>query len=213
MGVIPQTVALFDNLSVKGHLKHFAAIKGIPARARASAIAAAIQACGIDGFLDRPARALSGGQQRSVLVALALLSDPPILILDEPTVGLDPVARRTIWQAIETQKRNGKAILLTTHHLEEAEELATHIGFISGGVLTHQGTLAQLYDRLELRVKLTTTRKDDRGKERLFVATYEEAHARARNMGIADYAVGGITLEDVYFHLVDAKARLETSDA
>jgi ABC-2 type transport system ATP-binding protein len=202
MGVIPQTVGLFENLSVMGHLDCFAAIKGVPQARRRAAIDEVVQSCGLVALLSRPARALSGGQQRSVLVALALLGDPDVLILDEPTVGLDPVARRAIWEAVEIQRRRGRTILLTTHHLEEAERLATRIGFMKRGVLTHQGALSELVDLMGCRVKLRegASASGEDGAVHL-LGTVEQAQELARRKGLDSYSVSPVSLEDVYFRL------------
>jgi ABC-2 type transport system ATP-binding protein len=200
MGVIPQSVSLFENLSISRHLTSFAAIKGIKRRERISAIEAVVESCGIGELLERPARALSGGQQRSVLVALAMLGDPPILILDEPTVGLDPVSRRSIWQAIERQREAGKAVLLTTHHLEEAERLATHVGFISDGKLQHQGAKAELLSLLQFPIKITFAADLGGTRKTLYAKSHEEAQEMVSALG-TDYAVAKTTMEDVYFQL------------
>lgn len=211
LGIIPQTVSLFENLSVRGHLECFAAIKGIASAARAGAIAEVVAACAIDPLLDRPARALSGGQQRSVLVALALLGDPDVLILDEPTVGLDPLARRDIWRAVEAQRRRGKAILLTTHHLEEAERLATRLAFIDKGAITHQGTQAEFLAMLDFRVKLTERgAADDGGDVVHLLGSLDEARTLAATRGAGDFSISAANLEDVYVHLAGGAAMAVT---
>jgi len=87
---------------------------------------------------------LSSGLKRRVLVAIALLADPPVLVLDEPTTGLDPESRRALWEVLLERKRRGATMILTTHYLEEAEILADRIGILSRGKLIALGTLAEL---------------------------------------------------------------------
>jgi ABC-2 type transport system ATP-binding protein len=197
LGVIPQHVALFESLTVRQHLVHFAGLRGLRPAAAAAAVARTLATCGLEAFVDKRAGALSGGQQRSALFALALLGDPDILILDEPTVGLDPAARRALWSVIEDQRRLGKAILLTTHYLDEAERLATRIGFLAKGRLTHQGRLDDLRALLGGRVKLAA---GAHGPSEL-VDSVEAAEALARGRGLSAYSIAPVTLEDVYFQL------------
>jgi ABC-2 type transport system ATP-binding protein len=93
---------------------------------------------------DQRASALSGGQRRRLDVALALIGDPELIFLDEPTTGFDPAARRTAWQTIRSLKGLGKTVLLTTHYLDEAQELADRVAIIKGGQILAEGSPAEL---------------------------------------------------------------------
>ena len=93
---------------------------------------------------DERARKLSGGQRRRLDLALALIGDPELIFLDEPTTGFDPAARRTAWQTIRSLKDLGKTVLLTTHYLDEAQELADRVAIIKGGQILAEGSPAQL---------------------------------------------------------------------
>jgi ABC-2 type transport system ATP-binding protein len=98
----------------------------------------------LDEFLDRDTRKLSGGQRQRLLMALALVNDPVVLFLDEPTTGLDPQARRNFWDLIRMIKARGKTIVLTTHYMEEAYELCDEIAIMDRGLFIARGTPQQL---------------------------------------------------------------------
>jgi len=203
LGVIPQSAGLFEGLSVEQHLTHFGPLKHLTRRETHDAVEEVIVECELQDLRKKRTGALSGGQKRKVLVALALLSDPEILVLDEPTVGLDPVARRTLWTTIERQREAGKTILLTTHYMDEAEHLADRIAFIGNGVISRIGTLHEFHEQMGQSVRVTeldpesgTTLGQD------FFDTLPEAQAFVRERGLDTYSVGRVSLEDIYLRLV-----------
>lgn len=203
LGIIPQNVGLFDALSVREHLKYFGPMKGLTRAETKVAATRVIEECELSEYVDKRASQLSGGQQRKVLLALALLADPDILVLDEPTVGLDPSARRNVWATIERQRAQGKTILLTTHYLDEAEHLATRLGFIDKGVLGEQGTLQELYARLGKSIRLVEQDADT--AESLHTHLFDnvaEAQKFAQSRALESYSIGRVSLEDIYLRLV-----------
>src|SRR5690606_6177872 len=103
-----------------------------------------IELCALGGFLDNDARKVSGGQRQRLLLAIALVNDPDIIFLDEPTTGLDPQARRNFWHLIERIKARKKTILLTTHYMEEAYMLCDEIAIMDHGRIITQGTPQRL---------------------------------------------------------------------
>jgi len=106
-----------------------------------------IDLVGMSGQRNTRVRRLSGGQQRRLDVAIGLAGDPELLFLDEPTTGFDPAARRDAWQMIKALRALGKTIFLTTHYMDEAQELADHVAIISGGRIVAEGTPADLIGR------------------------------------------------------------------
>ncbi len=203
LGIIPQNVGLFDALTVREHLKYFGPMKGLNTEESKQSAERVIEECEIGDYLEKRGAQLSGGQQRRVLLALALLGEPDVLILDEPTVGLDPTARRSVWATIDRQRAAGKTILLTTHYLDEAEHLASRLGFIDKGVLGHQGTLEDLYARLGKSVRLVE--QDSVSAEQLETHLFDDvagAQAFAQEQGFVNYSVGRVSLEDIYLRLV-----------
>lgn len=146
MNVSPQETAVGAKLTVRENLEFIARIYGAnkkQARAKADSI---IKDFSMEEIAKSKAATLSGGWQRRLSIAMALITEPEILFLDEPTLGLDVLARRELWQVIE--KLKGKiTIILTTHYLEEAENLADRIGIMAHGVLCAQGTAAELKEK------------------------------------------------------------------
>jgi ABC-2 type transport system ATP-binding protein len=141
-GIQFQSTALMDFVTVREILKLFTSFyeKTLPIEQLA-------QQCNLDSFLDQYATKLSGGQRQRLLLALALINDPQILFLDEPTTGLDPQARRHFWQLIESVKQLGKTIVLTTHYMDEAEALCDHLVIVDQGNIIEQGSPQQLLGR------------------------------------------------------------------
>ena len=145
VGVCPQFDIVWAEMSVEEHLSFQARQRGVPwNRVRAEVQRVAIQV-GLDGDSFRSAASqLSGGQRRRLSIGMALVADPPILILDEPSSGLDPNTRQELWELVQKLRRADRLILLTTHSMEEAEALCTRLGVISEGCLKCLGTSTHL---------------------------------------------------------------------
>ncbi|MBQ7862112.1 MAG: ABC transporter ATP-binding protein [Clostridia bacterium] len=143
IGVSPQETAVAPNLSVKGNLELICGIHGFSKEKTKIRIKELSEQFTLDAVLRRRAGKLSGGWQRRVSIAMALISEPKILFLDEPTLGLDVIARHELWDMIRSLK--GKAtIILTTHYMEEAEALSDRIGVMKDGKLLAVGTVEEL---------------------------------------------------------------------
>ena len=143
IGVSPQETAVAPNLSVKENLELICGIHGFSREKTTSRIAELSQQFALDSVLRRKAGKLSGGWQRRVSIAMALISEPQILFLDEPTLGLDVIARHDLWDVIHALK--GRiTIILTTHYMEEAEALSDRIGIMKEGRLLAVGTVEEL---------------------------------------------------------------------
>ena len=143
IGVSPQETAVAPNLSVKENLELICGIHGFSKEKTKEKIRELSGKFALDPVLNRKAGKLSGGWQRRVSIAMALISEPQILFLDEPTLGLDVIARHDLWEAIRALK--GKiTIILTTHYMEEAEALSDRIGIMKSGHLLAVGTVEEL---------------------------------------------------------------------
>ena len=143
IGVSPQETAVAPNLSVKENLELICGIHGFSKEKRSAKIQELSDIFTLDTVLQRKAGKLSGGWQRRVSIAMALISEPQILFLDEPTLGLDVIARHELWETIRSLK--GKVtIILTTHYMEEAEALSDRIGIMKSGSLLAVGTVEEL---------------------------------------------------------------------
>ncbi len=143
IGVAPQETAVAPNLSVAENLELICAVHGFDREKTRAKTAALAEQFGLDPILGKKAGKLSGGWQRRLSIAMALISEPKILFLDEPTLGLDVLARSDLWDTIRALK--GKiTIVLTTHYMEEAEALSDRIGIMKDGRLLALGTAEEL---------------------------------------------------------------------
>ena len=143
IGVSPQETAIAPNLSVRENLELICGIHGFSREKTKAKIKELSQQFSLDSVLRRKAGKLSGGWQRRVSIAMALISQPRILFLDEPTLGLDILARHDLWETIRALK-GSITIILTTHYMEEAQALSDRIGIMKSGRLLAVGTAAEL---------------------------------------------------------------------
>ncbi len=143
IGVSPQETAVAPNLTVKENLELICGIHGFSKEKTEAKISELSVQFTLDAVLQRKAGKLSGGWQRRVSIAMALISEPQILFLDEPTLGLDVIARHELWEVIRSMKAK-VTIILTTHYMEEAEALSDRIGIMKSGRLLAVGTVEEL---------------------------------------------------------------------
>jgi ABC-2 type transport system ATP-binding protein len=153
-GIMFQSTALQDFITVRETLLMFARLYP-----RNADIDELIERCNLTNYLDQDNRQLSGGQRQRLLLAIALVNDPDMIFLDEPTTGLDPQSRRNFWDLIESIKAQGKTILLTTHYMDEAYVLCDQIAIMDHGKIIAQGTpkelLAEHFDDVILQLPET----------------------------------------------------------
>ena len=148
LNVSPQETAIAPNLTVKENLEFMAGVYQI--KDKEKKIDELIKQFKLDEVLNKKAKTLSGGWQRKVSIAISLINDPKILFLDEPTLGLDVIARKELWKVINSLK--GKTtIILTTHYMEEAESLSDRIGIMANGKLIDIGTSQELIKKTKAK--------------------------------------------------------------
>ena len=216
MGVMLQTAGLPNTLSVREQIDLF---RGYYRKPRP--LEEIVELAGLEGLERRRCGALSGGQQRRVQFALAIAGRPDFLVLDEPTTGMDIDARRALWSAVRSEIGRGAAVLLTTHHLDEAEALADRIVVIDHGQVIADGTPEAIKARVSgVAIRCRTRLSDaelaslarvtglsrDGGKVTLLTtsapATLRELLARDET--VDDLTVSGASLEDAVTRLVQA---------
>jgi lipooligosaccharide transport system ATP-binding protein len=144
MGVVPQLDNLDVELNCRQVLAVFARLYRVPRAERATAIERALQIANLTERADTPVRELSGGMRRRLLVARGLIHAPRLVLLDEPTVGLDPQVRQELWSLIDRLRSEGVTVLMSTHYIEEAERLADTVAVMSKGRIVAEGTPAEL---------------------------------------------------------------------
>ena len=148
IGLVPQDMALYDKLSARDNLIFFAALYSLVGAKARQAINEALSLVGLSDRAGDKVETFSGGMKRRLNLAAALLHDPQILLLDEPTVGVDPQSRNAIFENLEALKKRGKTLIYTTHYMEEAERLCDRIVIIDHGKVIADDTLQGLHKML-----------------------------------------------------------------
>uniref|UniRef100_A0A7N9ASF8 ATP-binding cassette, sub-family A (ABC1), member 5 n=1 Tax=Mastacembelus armatus TaxID=205130 RepID=A0A7N9ASF8_9TELE len=234
VGICPQFNIIFDVLTVEEHLRIFAAIKGIPAADVDREVTKVLKDLDLEKIMTAQAKNLSGGQKRKLSVGIAILGDPKILLLDEPTAGMDPCSRHQVWSLLKS-RRAGRVTVLSTHYMDEADILADRKAVISQGHLKCVGS--SLYLKIKCGVgyhlsegcdadKITALVKQHVSKAKLsrqheaeltFTLPFESMDTFAglfleldsqTDLGIINYGVSMTTLEDVFLRL-EAEAEVD----
>jgi ABC-2 type transport system ATP-binding protein len=201
VGIVLQQSSFYPRVTVKEAVEHWALLYPTPRDP-----AEVIDLVGLDGKEDARTAQLSGGQRRRLDLALALVGDPEVVFLDEPTTGFDPAARRTAWGVVTALKDMGKTVLLTTHYLEEAQSLSDRVAIVKNGVVVAEGAPSELgvdadhytvaYDQNGSRIELET----DDPTELLHRLTSD---AIARGDRLRGLTVSRPTLEEIYLQLTE----------
>jgi ABC-2 type transport system ATP-binding protein len=206
MGITPQEAGVFERLTVREHFELFARLKHLSKREAREAARKVIAELELIGETNKSVGSLSGGQRRRILIGLALLGRPPLLILDEPTTGLDPASRRAVWGVIRRAVNTGTTVILSTHYMEEAERLSDRIGVIANGRLIAFGRLDELLTRMDrsYRVSYRDAINPDVPLSDLrirYFASFAQAQQHIARELLSEYSIARASLEDVYFSL------------
>ncbi|MCW2277188.1 ABC transporter ATP-binding protein [Heliophilum fasciatum] len=205
IGLVPQHINLDNELTPRENLDLHGRLFGIPTKERRERIEELLHFVELEGRADEIVRKFSGGMKRRVLIARALMHRPHILLLDEPTIGLDPMTRRKIWELVRKLNTNGQTVLLTTHYLEEAEALCNRVGLMNKGRLVELGTP----EELKIRTGPFVVEIDKGGERRgHFFPTREAGLAFMQQLhheGHTDpVSLRATHLEDVFIHITEA---------
>ena len=206
IGVAPQALALYDALSGDANLRFFGAIYGLHGARLAARVQWALDFVGLAPRARDGVATYSGGMKRRLNLAAALVHDPELLLLDEPTVGVDPQSRNALFDNIEALRREGRTVVYTTHYMEEAVRLCDRIAIVDQGRLLALGTLDELLtahagppvlvaSTSEGEVRTPTTRP------------LEALTALAASTTVTDFRVERPTLEDVFLQLTGRSLR------
>ncbi len=216
IALVPQEGRPFWHLTPREHVTEYLRVRGASGETAKSRAEEVLGAMGLRSIADEPTFRLSGGMQQRTLVAMILATEAPFLFLDEPTLGMDPFARRQVWEVIRRATRRGSTVLLTTHYMDEAEQLSEDLAVIEEGRIQYHGTAEALKSRMRREVRLqfgegVTAAElarfgevfNDRG--RLTLLTTRSAVAELTELALARNTpihVGPVTLEEAFLALV-----------
>ena len=165
IGVVPQEIALYENLTAMENLKFWGKLYGIKGKELQKKADELLEFLGLSDRKNHKINTYSGGMKRRINIAVALLHDPKIVFMDEPTVGIDPQSRNLIFEVIQELHSRGLTMIYTTHYMEEAERLCNRIGIIDKGRIIAEGSLEELKKaskiKEEIHIKFTNTQKTD----------------------------------------------------
>jgi ABC-2 type transport system ATP-binding protein len=209
VGIVLQSSALYANLTVHEALSHFASLYPSPRDVEET-----IALVGLEGKEDGRSKTLSGGQQRRLDLALALIGNPELVFLDEPTTGFDPQARRAAWDTIRALRSLGTTIVLTTHYLDEAQALADRVAIIKDGLVVAEGTPSEIGGESAHRARISWRDADGNLQERETDTPTQLLNAitgEALSAGIElrDLKVSRPSLEDVYLDLTSEEVDID----
>ena len=213
LGIVPQEIALYDLLTARENLEIFGRLQGLAGAALKESVDWALERTALaDRHKDR-VKAFSGGMKRRLNIACGIIHKPRVVLLDEPTVGVDPQSRDRIYETLAELAASGVSMVLTTHHLEEAEARCARTVIIDHGRVIAAGTLPELVDRTVGKDRLVTLRLSDGQVETARmrdVATdlpplLEKARASGRL--VDDVEVRGPSLQSVFIHLTGRELR------
>ncbi|MBM4060095.1 MAG: ABC transporter ATP-binding protein [Planctomycetes bacterium] len=147
VGLVPQELALYEELDARENLALFAALQGVPRERVGLAIDAALQLAGLAERARDRVKTYSGGMKRRLNLAIGDLHEPPLLLLDEPTVGVDPQSRNHVFECLGQLQQKGRTVIYTTHYMEEAQRLCDRVAVMHEGTVLAAGTAAELAER------------------------------------------------------------------
>jgi len=218
LGVCPQHDLLWEQLTAREHLRFYGRLKNLVGAQLEEACTAALRGVNLfnGGVGDRPCGTYSGGMKRRLSVAISLMGDPPVVFLDEPSTGLDPASRATLWDVIKLAKRQ-RAIVLTTHAMEEAEELCDRLGIFVDGSLRCVGNPKELTARYGgfLILTLTVASPLRCGEAEAFVKSLARGSVRTYRLGCTlkfDVPLAEVSIADVFGAVTQRKTSLGITD-
>ena len=228
IGYCAQETALYPDLFPQENLQFFARLYGVPAAQRNARVAELMERFNLTPYASTRAGLLSGGWQQRLSLAVALVHHPELLVLDEPTVAVDVEARMDLWRLIEGLRDSGTTILLTSHHLAEAERLCNRVALMRGGKVVAEGSMPDLKSRVPGQAVAKVQSEDSQaviqratdlgwpvrqhaGKISLLLPhpmSLREVVDALDGSKVSAVSVDPVTLEDAYLELVDLKHRL-----
>jgi len=206
LGVAPQSLALYESLTGRENLAFFGEVQGLGGQALRERVEAALAFVGLADRADERVAGYSGGMKRRLNLAAAVVHDPDVVLLDEPTVGVDPQSRGLVFENVLALRERGRAIVYTTHYMEEAERLCDRVAIVDHGRLLALGTVGSLLAAHGGRSVLVA--ETEKGEVRLETPEpLAELNRLAASSGVRSFRVERPRLEDVFLHLTGRRLR------
>lgn len=190
IGYVPQDIALYPDLSARENLRFFGRLYGLRGKALDTRVDAVLEVVDLRERADDRVDSFSGGMQRRLNIGAGLVHQPVLLILDEPTVGVDPQSRHAILEAVRHLGQSGTAVLYTTHYMEEAERLCDRVGIIDRGRLVAEGTHRELVDLVSERDRVELAATGDLGRFAQACATLPDVESATQSDGLVHVLTG-----------------------
>lgn len=198
IGIAQQHIALDKDLTIRQNIKQHALLHKIPKSEMELRIEYAADLLGLQEYMDRKVESLSGGWKRKASIVCAIVHRPRLLLLDEPTAGLDTRSRHLLWDLVRDLNSRGTTILLTTHYIEEAESLCDRVAIINHGRLVAVGTVEELRDIIG---RVAVEYQEDNRQTVRYFPTRDAAKAYSATLGDIYFNIRRTTLEDVFLEL------------
>lgn len=206
IGVAPQSIALYRELTARENLRLFGHLAGLGGQQLRDSVTKALESVTLTDRADDRVETFSGGMRRRLNLAAALVHDPPLLLLDEPTVGVDPQSRNVLFERVEQLRDRGKTVVLATHYMEEAQRLCDRVAIIDHGRLLAVGTVDQLIDEHGGNSMVTVTGPE--GEQRIESNDpFGEIAKLQKSVEIQSLRVDRPNLERVFLHLTGQAVR------
>jgi ATP-binding cassette subfamily A (ABC1) protein 2 len=220
IGYCPQFDALYDELTAREHLQLYSRLRGIPPREQKQVVDCALEKVGLSQYADKTSGTYSGGNKRKLSTAIALLGNPPVVFLDEPTTGMDPCSRRFLWNLILDLVYNGTSVILTSHSMEECEVLCNRLAVMVNGRLRCLGSAQHLKNRygdgytMLVRVRGTTLDRDIDSIKRFISRRLPNARFKESHHNIIQYEFPseGLSLSTIFARMEEACRDLQIDD-
>ncbi len=206
IGVAPQALALYDDLSADENLRFFASLYGLASEQQTRAVDGALDRVGLTDRRKDRVKAFSGGMKRRLNLAAALLHDPPIVLLDEPTAGVDPQSRSAILDEVRSLRSRGKGVIYTTHYMEEAQRVCDRVAIVDHGKLIAMGTVDELIGK-HGGVSTITVQSGEQATRFESADPVADLSKRLSDPGVTNVRIDRPDLESVFMHLTGRSLR------
>ena len=213
MGIVTQEAELYESLSVKQTLRIFGKLRGLNSKDANRRAEELISDLRLEEHRNVVGMKLSGGLKRRVMVGLAALGDPRLIVMDEPTTGLDPQSRRDLWKLLREYRERKSTILLTSHFMQEAESLCDRVGIIQNGRLLALDTVPNLKAAHDYEFKITYSTNGNENKTNTIYGKSDQEHVeQVQAKGIRQFNAARTSLEDLYLALTNEEEPIGDAD-